>query len=156
MGKDSTNKFRSFEDIAETLYAAYPRKVGREAALLAIRRALSRLDGKVPVSGKSPAEWLMERLDAFKKASDGNDRKFIPHCSTWFNQARYFDEDREWLAWKKKDGGEPVRTTNNRAKLLEELAEHRKLMASTAWGRMHEYYREGIAARVRELERETA
>ena len=70
----------------EAIYQAYPRKVGRGAALKAIEKAL----GKV----KSP-EWLLARVKQFASSSGGQAGQFTPHPATWFNQERWNDEQDE-------------------------------------------------------------
>jgi hypothetical protein len=76
--------------LIEEIYAAYPRKVGRPAALVKIRRALSKIDG-----GK-----LLELTRAYSDAVKGTDPQFVPHPATWFGQERYNDDPKTW----KRDG----------------------------------------------------
>ena len=71
---------------AEMIYEAYPRKVARPAAIQAIRRALQ---------AKS-FDWLLERVQKYAACVEGSSKKFIPHPATWFNQARYDDDPKEW------------------------------------------------------------
>jgi len=71
---------------AEIIYEAYPRKVARPAAIQAIRRALQ---------AKS-FDWLLERVQKYAACVEGSSKKFIPHPATWFNQARYDDDPKEW------------------------------------------------------------
>ena len=71
---------------AEMIYEAYPRKVARPAAIQAIRRALQ---------GHS-FDWLLERVQKYAECVEGSSKKFIPHPATWFNQARYDDDPKEW------------------------------------------------------------
>ena len=71
---------------AEIIYEAYPRKVARPAAIQAIRRALQ----------EHSFEWLLERVETYASCVEGSSKKFIPHPATWFNQARYDDDTREW------------------------------------------------------------
>ena len=72
------------------IYALYPRKEGRAAALKAIEKAI-KTDGYAVV---------MEATEAYAKAvsmwPDG-DRRFIPHPATWFNQQRYLDDRTAWV-----------------------------------------------------------
>lgn len=72
---------------AETIYAEYPRKVGRQAALKAIRRAMRDHD----------PEWLLARVRLFAASPDGQAGQYTPHPATWFNAGRYDDDDREWF-----------------------------------------------------------
>jgi hypothetical protein len=71
---------------AEIIYEAYPRKVARPAAIQAIRRALQ---------AKS-FDWLLERVQKYAECVEGSSKKFIPHPATWFNQARYDDDESDW------------------------------------------------------------
>jgi len=73
---------------AELIFEAYPRRVGKRAALMAIERALKR--------GVS-FETLLERTKAYAvmKAplKDTEEWKYVPYPATWFNQDRHEDED---------------------------------------------------------------
>ena len=79
-------------DNAMAIYLAYPRKVGRGAALKAISKALQIV----------PFDTLLEAVEAYAKSRvDENgqfrdDRKYTPHPSTWFNQQRWADDPEEW------------------------------------------------------------
>ena len=70
---------------AEEIYAAYPKKVGKPAALRAIRRALV----------KRPFEFLLERTRLFATTYNGESR-FIPHPAKWFDQERFNDDPATW------------------------------------------------------------
>jgi hypothetical protein len=74
---------------ATEIYAAYPRKVARLAAIKAIDKALSMIS--------APA--LLERVQHYAQHCRGKEKKFIPHPATWFNQGRYFDIDDDPDAW---------------------------------------------------------
>lgn len=72
------------------IYAAYPRKIGKQAALKAIRKALK---------DKSPA-WLLDAVQNYAKATamwPEEDRKYIPHMATWVNRGSYDDDPQEWV-----------------------------------------------------------
>jgi hypothetical protein len=69
----------------ETVYAAYPKKVGMPAALRAIRRALS----------KWPFEFLLTRTQLYAQTCN-SPVEFIPHPATWFNQERFNDDPATW------------------------------------------------------------
>jgi uncharacterized protein YdaU (DUF1376 family) len=86
-------------DEVERVYAAYPRHVGRAKALEAIRKAVTRLrTGKdVPAMGCTSAlVYLRKAVERYARSPAGNAGKYTPHAATWFNQARYFDDEREW------------------------------------------------------------
>lgn len=76
--------------IADHIYSAYPRKVGKKAALNAIRSALrvktaAELLGAVKAYAEAVAEW-----PASERA------QFVPYPSTWFNRGSYDDDRSTW------------------------------------------------------------
>lgn len=79
---------------AEKIYNAYPRKVKKKPALLAITEVI---DG-----GHDPTA-LLETTTAFgvywkqRKARTPDEWKFCPHPTTWFNSGRYDDDPDEWI-----------------------------------------------------------
>lgn len=79
---------------AEEIYQAYPRHVGKQAAIRAILRAMREHD---------PA-WLLARVRLFASSPDGNAGRYTPHPATWFNAGRYDDDDREWF----RQGDKPL------------------------------------------------
>ncbi|MDG5767379.1 hypothetical protein QA596_07880 [Balneolales bacterium ANBcel1] len=87
-GQNRNNGTRSKlkHDQNNRIYEAYPRKVGKKAALKKIEAALKELD----------ADTLYEKTRQFASAVDGKNKKFIPHPSTWFGQGRYLDDPSEW------------------------------------------------------------
>jgi hypothetical protein len=67
------------------IYDAYPKHVGRAAALKAIEKNLKDRD---------PDEILaIVKLYADKIRAEGKEQQFIPHPTTWFNQGRFDDDD---------------------------------------------------------------
>lgn len=77
------------QELANQIYAAYPRKQGRGAALKAIHKAMKSVTGLE----------LLEATNAYAKAVATwrvDDRAFVPHPATWFNQERYADDRRLW------------------------------------------------------------
>jgi hypothetical protein len=86
----------------ESIYEAYPRHVGKKAALKAIERAIKAV-GNDPtweqVGHLSPKDYVLSRTVKFAlavKQWSAQDRQFIPHPATWFNQGRYADDPKEW------------------------------------------------------------
>ena len=80
---------KASNDIADSIYAAYPRKVGRADALRAINSALK----------LRPAVTLLQAVNAYADATTrwpAAERQFIPHPSTWFNRGSYDDDPKEW------------------------------------------------------------
>lgn len=78
----------------ESVYREYPRKVAKGAALKAIRSALSRIAKRTDLD--DPVGWLVERVKAYAKARENEDRDYTPYPATWFNQERYDDDPKEW------------------------------------------------------------
>lgn len=67
----------------EEIYQAYPRKVGKPAALKAIAAAIKKT--KIP-----PPELLAKTKD-FALSRAETEEQYIPHPATWFNQHRFND-----------------------------------------------------------------
>lgn len=65
----------------ELIYAGYPRKVGKPAALKAIKTALKKL----------PFAELQKAVEDYAATTKGKAPEFIPHPATWFNQDRWND-----------------------------------------------------------------
>jgi hypothetical protein len=82
----------SIREAAMTLYQIYPKHVARAAALKAIAKAMAR----------ESYEFLLESVEAYAAASQWQDRQFIPHAATWFNQERYHDDRDCWEQPKQK------------------------------------------------------
>ena len=93
-GTERRPKPRFTQEQIEAVYAAYPRKIGKAAALKSINKALTKIAKRPDIS--DPAGWLLERVQMFAQSSAGRAGKFTPHPSTWFNQARFDDDPREW------------------------------------------------------------
>lgn len=85
------SKFSKAE--CESVYQAYPRKVGKAAAVKAIGKALQVLAKR---GTPEPATWLLNRVEVYAGSPAGQQGKYTPHPATWFNQERYDDDDREW------------------------------------------------------------
>lgn len=74
---------------AEDIYAAYPRKVGNQAAIKAIQKwgklGLPNLLAKTKAFAACVAQWPEA------------DKKFCPHPATWFNRGSFDDDPKEWV-----------------------------------------------------------
>ena len=70
---------------AAEVYAAYPLKVGKPAALRAIRSAIQK-------HGFEPVKAATEAYAAVR----AGDKAYLPHPATWFNQERYNDDPATW------------------------------------------------------------
>lgn len=105
----------------ERIYRHYPRKVGRAKGYQAIRNALDRLTaagGCVDV-----VDFLEQRTITYARLTAGADTQFIPHPATWYNDERYFDDERQW---ERISGSDPRTNTvtqlqRNREKLIADL-----------------------------------
>lgn len=80
--------------IAETIYAAYPRREGKKAALKAIAAAMrdvpsSDLLQKTMQYAKAVSKW--SRHVRYK-----DQRDLVPFPQKWFNQGRYMDDQSAW------------------------------------------------------------
>ena len=84
----------------EAIYQAYPKHVGKKAALKAIEKALEHI-------GYSE---LLAAVTEYDAAVAGSDSQFIPHPATWFNHRRWEDDRSEW----KREGrnGKPAAGTD--------------------------------------------
>lgn len=72
--------------MAEAIYAEYPRKIAKVAAIKAIAKQLSQYD----------FTYILEQTKLYAKAREGCDHKFTPYPSTWFNQERFTDDPSAW------------------------------------------------------------
>ena len=102
--------YKPKKDHVEAIYSAYPRKVGKRAALLRIREALVSLYKE---TGEDSFSFLIERTRMFANSPAGKAGSYTPHPSTWYNQGRYLDDPKEWYIQdvpdKKKPQQEQVR-----------------------------------------------
>ena len=69
----------------EEIYAAYPKQVGKPAALRAILRALDHIS----------FDKLMERTRLFAKTCN-SPAQYIPNPATWFREHRFNDDPSTW------------------------------------------------------------
>ena len=79
---------------AEDIYQAYPRKVAKKTALLAITKALK----------TTPAHDLLKLTQLYATARQGTELQFTPHPATWFRAERYLDQP---ATWKDAVSGKP-------------------------------------------------
>lgn len=83
--KDTTVSTSDSEHVVN-IYNAYPRKIGRPAALRAIAGALKKVD----------AARLLELTQQYAEAVVGADPQYIPYPQKWFNQERFNDDPSTW------------------------------------------------------------
>ena len=70
----------------EAIYWAYPKHVGKRAALKAITKALDHID----------YEELLAAVTEYAAAVSGAEKQYIPHPATWINNRRWEDDRDEW------------------------------------------------------------
>lgn len=76
------------------IYDCFPRKVGRRAALVAIERAIQRLQGEGHTE-ISACQWLLMRVRTFARSPKAKG-EYCPMPATFMNQGRYHDDPSEW------------------------------------------------------------
>ncbi len=91
----------------EKIYQAYPRKIGKDKALPAIAKALSKIHVRDKAKNINPVVWLLDKVEAYAKSPAGQAGQYTPYPATWFNQARYDDDPDEW---QRPRDGEPMPT----------------------------------------------
>lgn len=100
------------DEICESIYQEYPRKVKKRNALKAIGQAVDRVSETIEDDDLDDkpkwiraARWIFGRTQKFASSPQGNnsDRGYIPHPATWFNGEQYYDEDEEWEIVHKKE-----------------------------------------------------
>ena len=102
---DTVRRKESDRSIVELIYKAYPKKVGKGAAIKAIEKALQTIE----------AEKLKEAVEAYAAAVaewPASDKNFIKHPSTWFNQQCWEDDRETWKRQNTKINGRTNGTTN--------------------------------------------
>jgi len=104
-GNNGSNRVTEAECVE--IYEAYPRKSGRRKALEAIRQAIKRGNDRVK---------MLEATKVFAQSPAGNNGRFVPLPTTWFNQDRFLDDSRELL--RCQDSGQQAGLS-----LLEEFEE---------------------------------
>jgi hypothetical protein len=85
-----------FQGFAELIYQDYPRKVGRGAALKAIESAIRKVSKRNRCADFEAAKFIHDKVLEYAKSQAGNRGKFTPHCSTWMNELRFEDDEKEW------------------------------------------------------------
>jgi hypothetical protein len=76
------------QEWAERIYAEYPRKSGKGAAIKAILKVLK--DGSVK------PEWLLEKVMRYAIARSNRDPEFTRKCENWMRDQNYLDPESEW------------------------------------------------------------
>lgn len=89
---------------AEDIYAAWPVKKARGAAIPAITKALKKVDGAVLLKA------VQDLAAAFAKWPVA-ERQYLPMCSTFMNQERWLDDPATWQRGNVPTGPS-IRTVN--------------------------------------------
>lgn len=84
--KENESSIQSKVAEAQQIYAAYPRKVGRDKAIKVICKALKRV----------PFETMLAAVRLYAESRQDKNPNFTPHPATWFSQGRYEDDPQEW------------------------------------------------------------
>lgn len=82
-------------DPIEEIFKAYPRRVGKRAAIKAITKAIQRVKSN-GMPTRDAEVYLYRRVQAYARSPAGHDSEFVPYPSKWFNEGRYDDESQEW------------------------------------------------------------
>lgn len=127
-GEKSKDKDKKGDaEMVEAIYAAYPKHVGKTAAIKAIRVA----------AGKAGVDALLERTKLYSGIVGGvigtAGAKFVPHPATWFNQGRYDDDQDQWRQFA-QDHAPPVvaKTVTFGAPAPDEAEWHASVFARSA------------------------
>jgi hypothetical protein len=86
------NGSKVLEEHVVTIYKQYPRRVGKDAAIKAIERALR----------NHKFEDLLAAVKEFAQSEMGRSGQYCPYPSTWFNQKRWNDDRANWNPTRKK------------------------------------------------------
>ena len=86
MAETIISKKESQQQLAESIYEKYPKKVAKPSAIKAILKALKKRDH----------EFLIEKTKAYASAIGWRGQQFIPHPATWFNQEGFNDDPETW------------------------------------------------------------
>jgi hypothetical protein len=81
----------------DKILAAYPRQVALRPARQPVEYALVEISHR-PEAPADPVAWLLARVQEFARSPAGNKGSKTANPATWFIDARYDDDAREW--WK--------------------------------------------------------
>ena len=90
------NKRIAPDGVCERIYLAYPRHVGKAAALRAIAKALTTVQTQRNTTPQDAAEFLHSQVVKFSNSPAGQRGQYTPHPATWMNSERYNDDPNEW------------------------------------------------------------
>jgi len=115
--KSKNPNFRITKSQAESIYLSYPRKIGKNTAIPATKRAAKRLAKE---GNKDPITWLQERVVAYAASPAGQSppdgsADYRPYPATWMNQGRYDDDESTWTQPNGDNGNGKTGATGKRA-----------------------------------------
>lgn len=80
------------------IFAAYPRRVAKDAAIPEIERAIRRLQQERGTDIHGAHMYLLSRVKAYARSEQAvkGEAKFIPNPDRWFREGRYNDDESVW------------------------------------------------------------
>lgn len=87
--------------IAARIYEIYPRKESRADGIRAIEKALKMFE----------EEYLASKTQAYADATalwPDSEKKYIPHCASWFNAQKFHDDPDVWVRDEGKKKHQPL------------------------------------------------
>lgn len=114
-----TSEDTSIDISPEKIYDAYPRHIGKKAALPKIKKAV---DDLRKAGIEDAAAYLLARTLEFAASPAGQRGNFTPHPATWFNQGRYNDDPKEWKVQTNGKARPTVRDLADQQRRVIELA----------------------------------
>lgn len=101
--------YKPSAETLEAIYQAYPKHVGKIAALKAIEKAVRIIEQRHRVANELPSQeswdsaaaWLLARVKEYAASPKGQkpakgQPDYRPHPATWFNAGRYDDDQSNW------------------------------------------------------------
>jgi hypothetical protein len=86
------------------IYEAYPRKIARATAYMAIDKALGRIAKEKYCFRGDAADFLYQAVVKFGESPAGKKGDYTPHPASWMNGDRFFDDPQEWWKVNMKNG----------------------------------------------------
>ena len=77
------------EELFQSFWSAYPRKVGKQAARRKFAAIMRKLD---EAEASALLSRMLKAVNAQAQSEQWSDMAFIPHPTTWLNQGRWEDE----------------------------------------------------------------
>lgn len=137
-----------------SIYEAYPRKVARADALVAIRSALAKIDYEELKEKTRHYCLCVGRWPQGYRYKEGRD--LCPHPATWFNRESYLENEKEWLPagmFTRPDDPQQAVNRPEAGPLLEPAAGWREtvkthedlhIFQGRSWDTINDYYKRAI------------